>query len=211
MNGLALTPPSVTCIGAHADDIEIGAGGLVARLAEELPGADFTFIVLSGHDARRTEAESSAVALVGDGVELVWGGFRDGRLPYDAPTEVKDLLAAHGAAAGSLVLAPNLGDAHQDHRFVAELAWQVYRGCTILEYEIPKWETESFVPNLFVPLTSVEADRKVAHLMSHFESQRNKRWYRPETFRAHMTMRGIQCSAESGMAEAFIGRKLVVS
>jgi hypothetical protein len=46
--------------------------------------------------------------------------------------------------------------------------------------------------------------------METFQSQFGKRWFQPETFRSLMRLRGMECNASSGYAEAFYGRKLVL-
>ena len=99
-------------------------------------------------------------------------------------------------------------DRHQDHRVLSDLAWNTFRDHTILEYEIPKWDGDISQPNLYVPLTPTLARRKVANLMAAFASQRSKRWFTEETFRALLRLRGIECGA--AWAEAFHGRKLVL-
>ena len=40
--------------------------------------------------------------------------------------------------------------------------------------------------------------------------RRSKRWFRPETFRGLMALRGVECNAPEGFAEAFHVRKLVI-
>ena len=102
-------------------------------------------------------------------------------------------------------------DEHQDHRTIAALTWNTFRDHLIAEYEIPKYEGDLGHPNVFVPLSAEHAERKVDLLIEHFGSQRNKRWFRPETFRGLMALRAVECNAESGSAEAFHARKIVVS
>ena len=48
------------CLGAHSDDIEIGSGGTVLRLLEEVPGASVDWVVFSGTGRRAEEARASA-------------------------------------------------------------------------------------------------------------------------------------------------------
>ena len=48
--------PTILAIGAHADDIEIGCGGTLLRLAERYPEADVVWVVLSGDGDRGDEA-----------------------------------------------------------------------------------------------------------------------------------------------------------
>ena len=98
-------------------------------------------------------------------------------------------------------------DAHQDHRVVADLAWQTFRGATIAAYEIPKWDGDLDRPNAYVALDSATLERKLAILADHFPSQRSKGWYDEETFRGLARIRGVEAGA--GYAEAFHCAKLV--
>ena len=109
-----------------------------------------------------------------------------------------------------LVIAPRLEDRHQDHRVVAELAWQTFRGPLIAEYEVPKYEGDLGNPNVFVPLAAATLERKVDHLMTAFPSQLGHSWFTAETFRGLARLRGIEAAAETGYAEGFTCRKVVL-
>ncbi len=100
-------------------------------------------------------------------------------------------------------------DAHQDHRIVAELTWNAFRNHLIFEYEIPKLEGDLGHPNVFVPLSKNNADRKIDLLMTHFSSQRDKPWFQADTFWALMHLRGIE--AKTKTAEAFHAPKVSLS
>ena len=63
---------------------------------------------------------------------------------------------------------------------------------------------------MFVPLSDATVKRKIDLLMSVFKTQHDKRWFTPETFLGLMRLRGIECNAPSGYAEAFYSRKLVL-
>ena len=65
-------------------------------------------------------------------------------------------------------------------------------------------------PSVFVPLPPEICERKVRLIMETFQSQCGKQWFQPETFRSLMRLRGMECNAPSGYAEAFYGRKLVL-
>ncbi len=204
--------PRILVAGAHADDAEIGAAGTIARLIAERPDASVTWLVLAAADPdRAAEARASAGRLLAGAAasSVVVGDLRDGFLPF-LGTAAKDAVAAHSAVDPDLVLGPRRDDAHQDHRLVAELMPQVYRRATILEYEVPKWDGDLGTTNLYVPLSQDEVTAKVAHIVSTFSSQRGRDWFSPETFRAILRLRGIECRAPDGMAEAFVCRKLVV-
>lgn len=202
----------VVCLGAHPDDIEIGCGATLARLRRLHPSVEVRFVVLTGTGPRRTEAEASAGRLLGDIDRLTLHDFHDGYLPYDEPAAVKEALLMHrGSFQPDVVFAPRRGDAHQDHRFVGELTWQIYRRQVILHYEIAKYEQDLGAPNVYVALDESDVTAKLAHLEESFPSEVDKPWFDSELFRGLMRMRGVECAAASGYAEAFEAPKLVLS
>lgn len=204
---------SVVCLGAHPDDIEVGAAGLLRSLADANPDTRFLFVIATGDEARRNEAVESATNLLGDRVSVELGGFGDGMLPYAHAVATKEFVrsAASHMADAELVLAPRRTDRHQDHRFVAELAHQLFRHQMILEYEIVKLEGDLARGGVYHPMTSAEAEAKLDHLSKHFASQHDKSWYDRETFRALLRIRGIEALAGEGYAEAFHADRISIS
>jgi LmbE family N-acetylglucosaminyl deacetylase len=200
----------VVVLGAHADDIEIGAGGTLLQLSHDHPESRFLFAVAASDTERSDEALASARDLLGDRAVVQMGGFEDGFLPYADPTAVKRWLrSAVGSTPPALVFSPWGGDEHQDHRFMGQLAWQIFRGSTILEYEIPKWESEPFVPNLLIPVSEETARAKLDHLEKSFPSQHGKPWYDISLFSSTLRARGVQHGASIN-AEGFVARKLAL-
>ena len=57
------------CLGAHADDIEIGCGGNVLRLTADVPDLVVRWIVFSGAGLGEAEARNSAAAFLEDVAE----------------------------------------------------------------------------------------------------------------------------------------------
>ena len=55
----------VLCLGSHSDDIEIGCGGTILRLAEQYPGCLFHWVVFSAIGVREEEARRAASLFVG--------------------------------------------------------------------------------------------------------------------------------------------------
>jgi LmbE family N-acetylglucosaminyl deacetylase len=205
-------PLRLLCLGAHADDIEIGCGGTVLRLVEERPGLAVRWVVFSGGPERQREARAAAAAfLAGAGeAEVETHAFRDGYFPW-VGAEVKDAFERlKDEFEPDLVLTHFKADAHQDHRLVADLTYNTWRNHLILEYEIPKMEGDIGNPAVFVALTEAQVRRKVDALMTHFGTQRNRGWFAPETFTGLMRLRGINASSPTGWAEAFHCRKLLL-
>ena len=204
-------PTSIVCVGAHPDDIEIGAAGALVRCADWYPEAEFHFIILTGDGERRAEATLSAAALLGDHVTVHFGGFDDRFLPYRDAGAAKAFVASSvNAESSDLVFAPHRDDLHQDHRFAADLVRQTFRHHPVFGYEIHKSEGDLGRPNFYVPLTAEQVEAKVGHLKAHFASQQSKPWYDGEAFQALMRIRGIESTTESGYAEAFHVGKIVL-
>ncbi len=202
-------PPSILCIGAHCDDIEIGCGGLLLELCRAHPGLRVDWFVAIGPEERAAETRRAAANLLaGSGAHHIdVRGFSDGELPY-AGADLKRCMRSLGAQRGiDLILTHARDDAHQDHRFLAELTWQTFRDHLILEYEIPKYDGDLGRPNWFVPLQREVVERKISCLLDCFASQRSKPWFDAETFRSLMRLRGMECRSPSGFAEAFYLRK----
>jgi len=193
---------SVVALGAHPDDIEIAAGGLLLSLAEMQPRLRVHYVLCTGTPDRQAEARAAAAAfLPGAYVSFSLHGLPDGRLPahWLAAKEV-----VHDAAATlspDLVLAPRRDDAHQDHRLVAEFATQAFRDQLVLHYEIPKWDGDLGRTNLYLPLADQVARRKVSSLNAAFPSQKHHDWWDDEVFLGLMRLRGMECRAR--YAEAF--------
>ena len=217
MLGLSLAPDPgrplrILAIGAHPDDIEIGCGGTILRLVAEHPGLTVDWLVLSGLAERAHEATDSAAAFTeGAGqVRVTVERFRDGFLPYVGGAVKERFERLKAEVDPDLVLTHRLEDRHQDHRLMAELTWNTFRGHLILEYEIPKYEGDLGQPNLFVPLAPEHCERKVELLRKGFPSQAGRSWFSDDTFWATLRLRGLECKAPSRYAEGFQARKVVL-
>jgi LmbE family N-acetylglucosaminyl deacetylase len=202
----------VLAIGAHPDDIEIGCGGTLLELVEHGAVSEVCWVVLSGDGERAGEARASAEALL-QGVaqrRVLVRDFADGFFPY-AGAEIKAFFEqVKREFAPDLIFTHQRSDLHQDHRLSCELTWNTFRDHLILEYEVPKYDGDMGAPNLFVPLPDALSQRKVAHLLEHFASQRGRHWFRHDVFTSLLRLRGMECNSPSAYAEAFYCRKLVL-
>lgn len=214
---LPLTLPTaagltVLAVGAHCDDVEIGAGGTLLRLAAEVPGLRLHVVVLTSTPERAAEAAASAAAFAAPAVPTVEvHGLPDGRLPvtWGEAKEVLEDVASR--VRPDLVLGPHPADAHQDHRVVAEILPTVLRDHLLLQYEIPKWDGDLGAgrPTHYMPLPDEVMARKSALLLEHFGSQAGRDWFEASTFEALARLRGLECRHR--YAEAFSVPKSVVA
>jgi LmbE family N-acetylglucosaminyl deacetylase len=203
----------VLCLGAHSDDIEIGCGATVMALAARRPRPDFRWVVWSAPGQRGVEAQRGARRVLGRAAatSLRLHQFRDGYFPSQF-AEIKDAFEQIAREfTPDIVFTHTRNDRHQDHRVISDLAWNTFRRQLILEYEIPKWDGDLGTPNFYVPTTQAAAARKQRLLMSVFGSQRSKDWFSEETFGGLMRLRGVECRAPDGYAEAFYARKVSLS
>jgi LmbE family N-acetylglucosaminyl deacetylase len=201
----------VLCLGSHSDDIEIGCGGAILRLAEQYPGCEFHWAVFSAIGVRDAEGRRAAELFAGSRLQgTLFKTFQDGFMPY-VGGEVKAVFENElKLLSPDLIFTHNSNDAHQDHRLLSELTWNTFRDHFILEYEIPKYDGDLGRPSVFMPLEKEVCERKVRYLMQAFQSQQTKRWFQPDTFFSLMRLRGMECNSPSGYAEAFYSRKLAL-
>jgi LmbE family N-acetylglucosaminyl deacetylase len=202
-------PTAILCVGAHCDDIEIGCGGTLMHLCHAFPGLHVDWFIAATNPTRLAESHQAATELLRDSgahrIEAL--EYPDGELPYHGAELKRRLRSVLDRQDIDLVLTHSREDAHQDHRFLAELTWQIFRDHAILEYEIPKYDGDLSRPNWFLPLDQSVVDRKIDCLVRNFGSQRHKRWFDADTFRGLMRLRGMECHSPSGFAEAFHLRK----
>jgi LmbE family N-acetylglucosaminyl deacetylase len=202
----------VLCIGAHSDDIEIGAGATILGWIDRGVCRDVHWAVLSASGPRADEAHASALGFVGNAATAVIDleAFKDGFFPHQKNDIKLWFEALRKRTSPDVILSHWRNDAHQDHREVAELTWNTFRDHVILEYEIPKWDSDIGQPNIYLPASKVMMERKTKLLHHHFGSQRSKDWFDSEVFMGLARLRGMECRAPDGFAEAFHARKLTV-
>jgi LmbE family N-acetylglucosaminyl deacetylase len=204
---------TVLCLGAHADDIEIGCGGTILRLVREQPGLNIWWIVFSAKAARKREARASARAfLKGAGQQrVVVKDFRDTFFPAQGEAIKQFFEGLKEEIQPDLVFTHYREDRHQDHRVLSDLAWNTFRDHVILEYEIPKYDGDLQQPNVFVPLEQDICRAKVGALCRFFQTQNNRHWFTKDLFYSLMRIRGIECASPTKYAEAFHCRKLTLN
>jgi LmbE family N-acetylglucosaminyl deacetylase len=205
------SPFRVLCLGAHSDDIEIGCGGTILRLIGDYPNMMVTWIVFGSNGQRSEEAQNSASQFLREvkEKEIIIKNYRDGFFPYlgEAIKEYFEQLKQR--ISPDLIFTHYRHDLHQDHRLICELTWNTFRDHFILEYEIPKYDGDLGAPNFFVPLNDIICRKKIQHILSHFKSQKERKWFDEEIFRSLMRLRGMESNSPVSYSEAFYCRKLI--
>ncbi|MGH3829542.1 MAG: PIG-L deacetylase family protein [Pseudonocardiaceae bacterium] len=197
-------------LGAHCDDIALGAGGTLLTLCQANLAMRVTAVVLSGGGSVREHEERCALEAFCPqaNLEVVVLDLPDGRLPVHW-ARVKDTLEElRRRAAPDLIVGPSPHDAHQDHRGLSRLVPTAFRDHLTLGYEILKWDSDLAQPNTFVPLSPVVVEEKIELLGQHYASQRDQIWFDDEAFRGLARIRGVQC--HSRYAEGFHVQKMSI-
>lgn len=203
-------PLNILCLGAHCDDIEIGAGGTLLKIFDRYKIQSVKWVVFSSNETRKIEAVTSATEFLKntENSDIIVNSYRDGFLPFLA-AEVKDKFEElKNSFLPDLIFTHYRDDRHQDHRLVSDLTWNTWRNHTILEYEIPKYDGDLGIPNFYVPLEEAYINRRNAILMKAFVSQREKHWFDDATFKALPRLRGMESATL--YAEAYYARKIIL-
>jgi LmbE family N-acetylglucosaminyl deacetylase len=205
-------PLTVLCLGAHADDIEIGCGGTLLKLTEQHPDVIIHWIVFSATTPRAREAKRSAGIFLKNTAakHVVIKNFRDSYFPFMGDRIKKFVAQLARQVTPDLIFTHYRNDLHQDHRLLAELTLNAFRNHLILEYEIPKYDGDLGAPNTYVHLTNGMAHRKVRYICAQFPTQKSKQWFSEDTFLALLRLRGIESNSPGKYAEAFYCHKVVV-
>ena len=208
----SVSPKSILLMGAHCDDIEIGCGATVLHLIERFPEAHFDWVVFSSTPERAEEALRSSDILLADARSktVIIENFRNGYFPYIGG-QIKDYFELlKTRTKPDWIFTHHSEDRHQDHRILAELTWNTFRNHLIFEYEVPKYDGGLGSQNCFIMASQAFADKKIATLMECFVSEAVKPWFSPDTFKAMLRIRGVECNSTTGLAEAFYCRKFLV-
>ena len=202
-------PRTILLLGAHCDDIEIGCGATLHQFAAANISARIVWVTFSSTEERRMETKNAAARILTGvqdaSIEIM--NFEESNFPSHL-AKLKNCFEKLKELRPDIIFTHYRSDLHQDHRTISDLTWNTFRNHLILEYEIPKYDGDFGTPNIFVPMTRAALTEKCDTLLNCFASQRSRTWFTSETFEAVARLRGIECGAPDGYAEAFYCRKL---
>lgn len=191
----------VAAIGAHPDDIEIGAGASIAVHRNRGDAVRFIILTKGGkvaeRDQRRAEAERAAEILNVDDVHFL--DYEDTKVPYNQST-VEALETQIDDIDPDRVYIHAEEDTHQDHRRAAKASITASRDVNqVLAFEAPSTRS-SFGPQYYNSVPEGVIEGKIEAIRSH-KSQQEKKYLEAEAMKGLARFRGRQ--ANSTYAEAF--------
>jgi len=193
---------SILVIGAHPDDIELGAAGSLLKLTREGKKV-YAMVMTQGEigtnaptGVREGEARQGASQL---GLSDLWVlSFPDTHL-REHISEMRVAIEARIKELGiQMVITHSPHETHGDHIAVFEAAKEAARSCSLLCYESISAPKE-FIPNYFVDITAFLPD-KISAISSH-RTQRGKFYMDSELVKGRAAHRGLQAGVP--YAEAF--------
>lgn len=191
----------VLAIGAHPDDIEIGAAGVL--LNHRRKGDRISFLTLSrggvgGHVGARSDESVAAAAAIG--AQLLMGDLSDTRID-DGIDTIRLIESVVEAIDPTIVYMHSRHDSHQDHRSVHVATLSATRGVPqIYAYQSPS-ATNDFTPTKFVPIDDVIVQK--VDVLGLFDSQRDRAYLEPELVVAGARYWARQLAPRSRYAEPF--------
>lgn len=192
----------VLFLGAHPDDIELGCGALLHRIAKQ---TDVLCVTLSDNqknpdlqNVKNEHFESMAVLGVPQ-EKIVLGPFTT-RIFHDSRQEILEyFLKLRRDFQPDLIFTHSKQDVHQDHNAMTDEALRAFRGITVLGFDVVR-SSHGFFPHFLVEVTEEDVNKKIEAL-SCYETYRDKYYFNKELTRSIMVRHGAL--AERPFAEGF--------
>ncbi|MBN1303061.1 MAG: PIG-L family deacetylase [Anaerolineales bacterium] len=192
----------VLFIGAHPDDIELGAGALIHNIKGK---SDLLCVTLSDNQKNpllknvvAEHYESMAVLGVPEDSILV-EEFTTRKFPDKRQEILEYLLKLRREFKPQIIFCHSRNDIHQDHNVVTEEAVRAFRGITVLGFDVVR-SSYNFFPHFFVDVAEKDVDKKIEALQK-YKTYHDKYYFDADLLRATMVRHGAL--AERNFAEGF--------
>jgi LmbE family N-acetylglucosaminyl deacetylase len=197
----------VLAVGAHPDDIELGAGGTIARHVKT--GDEIHFLVLTSGEQSETkikrEREAKRSARILKVKSIRFGGIPDTKVT-DGIETIMVIENVINEIHPDIVYTQCAKDRHQDHRNAALATFSAARKVAqIFSYESPD-SYPNFVPQYYVQITDTISLKTLA--LKQYHSQQNKRFFEASAIKGLAQFRGYQIGVP--YAEAFEVIRMII-
>ena len=192
----------VCFIGAHPDDIELGAGALIAHIA---PMTEVLCVTISDNKKNPdlqglVEEHYRSMAILGvPEKNVIVGAFETRRFQHFRQEILEYLIQLNRSFHPEIVFTHTRADIHQDHGTLTEEVLRAFRGTTVLGFDVLR-STYGFFPNFLVEVTEADVEKKLAAL-AEYNTYTSKYYFDPAITRATLIRHGALC--ERPFAEGF--------
>ena len=194
----------VCFIGAHPDDIEIGAGALIAQITHQNK-TEVLCVTLSDNQknpalANLVEEHYRSMSILGVKKEkVILEQFETRRFPHLRQEILEFLFNLNRSYQPDVVFVHTRSDIHQDHQVTTEETLRAFRGVTVLGFDVLR-SSYGFFPHFLVEVSERDIESKIRSL-AEYHTYTSKYYFSPDITRATMIRHGAL--AERPFAEGF--------
>ncbi len=192
----------VLFLGAHPDDIELGCGALLHRIAKQ---TDVLCVTLSDNQ-KNPELKNvvnehyEALSVLGIPREkIVFGEFTTRIFPDSRQEILEYFLQLRRDFKPDLIFVHSGQDIHQDHKTMTEEALRAFRGITVLGFDVVR-SSYGFFPHFLVEVSEEDVNKKIEALAK-YETYRDRYYFNSALTHSIMVRHGAL--AEVPFAEGF--------
>ncbi len=192
----------VLFLGAHPDDIELGCGALIHRIAGR---SDLLCVTLSDNQKNPAlqnvvDEHYKSMAVLGIPKDRILLGPFTTHIFHDARQEILEyFLKLRNDFKPDIIFVHSKQDVHQDHNTMTDEALRAFRGITVLGFDVVR-SSYGFFPHFLVEVSEEDVLAKIEAL-SQYETYRDKYYFNRELTRSIMVRHGAL--AEVPFAEGF--------
>ena len=163
MSGMQFYGKKVCFIGAHPDDIELGCGALIARIAGKTDVRCVTFSNNQKNPLLRNlvgehYASMAALGVPQDRVQLL--DFETRRFQEHRQEILEAMIAIMREDDPDIVFVHSKSDVHQDHGVLTQEALRAFRGRTVLGFDVIR-SSYGFFPDFLVGVDEADVQKKL--------------------------------------------------
>jgi LmbE family N-acetylglucosaminyl deacetylase len=195
----------VLVLSAHPDDMELSAGGTIAKLVSSkqfsVKHVIFSTCVQSleelslDGDTLKNEAikANSVLGIAEDSLKIL--DFPVRNFGNRRPEILQEIWNLNKRIKPDIVFIPHENDLHQDHSVLAQESLRVFKNNVNVVKYAHQWNRINFHPNFISNLTKTEVRLKLEAL-SEYKSQQNRTYFDSDYLKAELRSNGIYGSSE---------------
>ncbi|MBQ4512725.1 MAG: PIG-L family deacetylase [Anaerolineaceae bacterium] len=202
MAGMQFYGKKVCFIGAHPDDIELGCGALIARIAGKADIRCVTFSdnqknPLLGQLVGEHYVSMETLGVPRERVDLL--DFETRRFQEHRQDILEVMVGILREDDPDIVFVHSKSDVHQDHGVLTQEALRAFRGRTVLGFDVIR-SSYGFFPDFLVGVDEADVQKKLDALAC-YKTYEGKYYFSPDVTRATLIRNGAIC--ERPYAEGF--------
>lgn len=192
----------ICCIGAHPDDIELGAGAFIANV---IGRADILCVTLSDNQKNPAlknlvEEHYNSMRVLGvERAQVRLEAFETRKFPHARQEILEYLYRLNKEYKPDLVLTHTRADIHQDHNATTEEVLRAFRGTTVLGFDVVR-SSYGFFPHFLAEVRNEDVEKKIAAL-DEYKTYHDRYYFSAELLRSTLIRHGAL--AERLYAEGF--------